>query len=103
MVTASDQAEVCTWRVHDTGEEALAMFSTQALATSYAEAHCAQEYRIVQMNKIKLARLLADSFRQQMKYAALDPQADSVRQLFVIRDLLAAARDQFSEQQRPTS
>lgn len=102
MVTAGDQAEVCTWRVRDTGDEALAIFSTQALATTYAETHCTQEYRIVQTDKIQLARLLADSFREQMKYAALDPQADSVRQLFVIRDLLAAARDQFS-QQRPSS
>lgn len=90
------ETKVATWRIEATGDVSIAIFSTHALADGYAAAHCSSQHQTLQLDKPALVRLLADSHRQGTKYTALDPSKESVRQVFVIRDLLLAAREELS-------
>lgn len=83
---------VAMWQLAQTSESAVALFSTRENASNYAERHCSPSSSILQLDHTALIRLLADSYQQGARHAALDPTETSTRQVFVLRDVLTAAR-----------
>ncbi len=75
--------------------DALALFSDEPAAERYAQQYCtdaATEYRVAQFSSIELVAVLAECYRMGMRWAALNPEGAAAQQLFVLRDVLAAAR-----------
>lgn len=75
------------------GELAVAMFSSFERADAYRSDQPTAS-RIVQLDRIGLLRMLLAASQQGLLYAALDPGQHHARQLFVVRDVLKAARAQ---------
>ena len=76
-----------------TGELALAIFSSR----EKAEAYCSSNEnvglnRLVQFDEQQTLRVLLTGYQQGIRYAALDPNSTMARQVFVLRDVLKAAR-----------
>ena len=83
---------VAQWQVAAGGERSLAIFSSQQRALQYAVEFCAPPVRTLQLEQHGLIQLLAECYQQGTRYAALDPDGSSSRQMFVLRDVLRAAR-----------
>ena len=87
-------AEVAMWQPLQSQQPAVACFSSQELATQYAQQHCGTTARIVKLGQRQMVRLFIECYRAGTKFAVLDPSADSVRQAFEIRAVLSAAKKQ---------
>jgi hypothetical protein len=83
---------VAMWQLTQTGESLIALFSSRERASEYAERSCSHPNSFLKVEQTALIRVLADSYRQGVRHAALDPTQTSARQLFVLRDVLTAAR-----------
>ncbi|MEO8268681.1 MAG: hypothetical protein ABI557_03110 [Aureliella sp.] len=76
--------------------DALALFTDQIAAERYAEQYRADEatsFQVIQFSATELLSVLAESYRVGMRYAALNPSGTSTQQLFILRDVLAAAQN----------
>lgn len=76
-------------------QHALALFSDHTAAEQYAERHCTErsrDLRVTQFNSLQLVSVLVECYRAGMRYAALNPGGTSAQQIFVLRDVLAAAK-----------
>lgn len=85
------------WRLADEklpAEEQLtvALFSTCERATDYAAKCIDAPSRIVQVDRMRFLSLMVDCFRQGIRYATLNPGDSTAQSLFVLRDVLKAAR-----------
>lgn len=122
IVTHSGTGEVTSqlavWRIDgEQSQAALALFSERPLAERYAQQFCAPAaipppasppaaaasramapaaYRIEQFTPLQLVAVLAECYRLGMRCAALNPGRESAQQLFVLRDVLAAAKQRLS-------
>ncbi len=95
-------ATVALWKIAQAEEPSLAIFSDRATAEKYAQenlipaapatASGVELWRPMRFEQAELLRLMADSFRQGIRYAALNPSKSGARQVFVLRDVLKAAR-----------
>lgn len=88
---------VALWQVAEGGELSLALFSSQGRAEQYADEFCPGSARVLQLERNGLIQLLAETYQQGTRYAALDPDGCSSRQMFVLRDVLLAARAMLKE------
>ena len=86
-------ASLALWRMQDRQQDTLAMFSERQLAEAYADTHCPLPWQPQQLKKISLIQVLADCYEQGLRYATLNPTRDSARQIFVLREVLRAARE----------
>lgn len=75
------------------GELAVALFSSFQRAEAY-RIDQPPGSRIIQLDQTGLLRMLLAAFQQGLQFAALDPGPRHARQLFVVRDVLKAARAQ---------
>jgi hypothetical protein len=80
------------WRIDGQEQPSIAVFSDAGLASEYAQKHYHHSWQVKQLKGRPLIQFLVESFRQGCQYAALDPSAESSRQIFVIREVLKAAR-----------
>lgn len=92
-----EDAAVALWGINAPeggGEavESLAIFADGVDAKAYAQENCTQSWRTAQLDRPALLKLLVDCFRQGIKYATLNPESSSARRVFVIRDVLKAAK-----------
>lgn len=89
-------SQLAVWRIDgEHAQTALALFSERAAAERYAQQFCSAaslSYRIEQFTELQLVAVLAECYRQGMRCAALNPGPESAQQLFVLRDVLAAAK-----------
>lgn len=89
-------SQLAVWRIDgEHAQTALALFSDRPAAERYAQQFCTAaslSYRIEQFTSLQLLAVLAECFRQGMRCAALNPGPESAQQLFVLRDVLAAAK-----------
>lgn len=77
--------------------DALALFTEQVAAERYAEQYCANtatSFQVMQFSSIELLSVLAECYREGMRYAALNPSGTATQQLFILRDVLSAAQTQ---------
>jgi hypothetical protein len=85
-----DEARFATWRLAD-GHEALALFTTAELATSYrGDLSDAASWTTFQPPRDKLIEILQACRAAGILYAALDPLGGSAKSLFDIPQVLAA-------------
>ena len=106
--SANEIGDIALWRIaaengdEETSQggqfqhEALALFSSREHASRYADQQLNRQYRLCQPDRVQLLRILIDSFQQGIEYAVLDPSNDAARQLFSLREVLKAAREQLS-------
>ena len=93
VVGEPPKTTIAVWQIAAGDELSIALFSSPARAEQYASQFCQPPCRALQFTQQQLIQLLADSYQQGTRYAALDPDGNSSRQLFVLRDVLVAARD----------
>ncbi len=74
------------------GELALAIFSSREKAEEYCTANSLLGSRVVQFDELQTLRVLLAGYQQGMRFAALDPNSSTAKQLFVLSDVLRAAR-----------
>lgn len=74
------------------GQLALAIFSSREKAEEYCTANNLLRTRLVQFDELQTVRVLLAGYQQGMRYAALDPGSSTAKQLFVLRDVLKAAK-----------
>lgn len=76
-----------------TGELALAIFSSRENADEYCSSNdLLERNRLVRFDEHQTLRVLLNCYQQGIRYAALDPNSTMARQVFVLRDVLKAAR-----------
>ncbi len=80
----------------ESGELALAIFSTRDKAEEYSTLSGSPSARIVHFDEMQTLQVLMAGYQQGIRYAALDPGMDAARQIFVLRDVLKAARHKLS-------
>lgn len=90
------------WRLGDerlSADEQLtvALFSTEQRANDYAEKCCQAPRRVVQVDRTRFLSLMVDCFRQGIRYATLNPGDSTAQSLFVLRDVLGAAKRELSK------
>lgn len=81
------------WQAAGQTAPALAVFSSDTRAGTYALLHCSRPNQVHQVTDKALIQLLADCYQQGTRYAALDPDGAECRQMFELRDVLIAARE----------
>jgi hypothetical protein len=86
-------ASLALWKIDQHQQDALAIFSSRQSAEEYARENYSISWRPQQLLRTSLIRVLASCFENEIRYAALNPSAVSSRQVFVIRDVLKAARE----------
>jgi hypothetical protein len=74
----------------------VALFSTEQRAADYAEKCCRAPNRVVQMGRTRFLSLMVNCFRQGIRYATLNPADKTAQSLFVLRDVLSAAKQELA-------
>lgn len=97
IVGSPPRTELALWHLEQQAQNSLAIFSSQSLAESYAQSHCAETSATIQPDRLGLVRTLADCYQRGLRYATLDPSLASCRRVFILRDVLAAIRDQLAQ------
>ncbi len=103
----SEQGSLAMWRLSGEmatrlnlapgAERTLAMFSTEQHASDYADKNCSGTKRIVQVDRTRLLSVMVDCFRQGIRYATLNPGDSTAHSLFVLRDVLSAAKRELTK------
>ncbi|MCA9192355.1 MAG: hypothetical protein KDB03_11355 [Planctomycetales bacterium] len=83
---------VAMWRIEHGSHTSLAMFSERHLAEDYATENCDGDAHVIQLRSTELVKLMATCFGEGVRFATLDPKRGSARQVFILRDILRAAR-----------
>ena len=94
VVTAGDaETTLAMWQIKETGQVALALFSTRALAEHYAARLCGSS-SIMMPARPALLSIMIECYRQGVAFAVLDPDQATARKIFDLADVLRAARDE---------
>jgi hypothetical protein len=97
IVLGDDQhGTLAMWRVSETEQPALALFSSAELAEGYANAHHSGAWHVTQPQRTALLRLMIECYQQQVTLAVLDPTQGTARSIFNLRDVLRAARQELA-------
>jgi hypothetical protein len=88
---AEDHA-LAMWRVSETQQPALALFSSQVHAQRYAAANASPPWSAEQPARATLIGIMIACYRQGIELAVLDPDRETARRIFQLRDVLRAAR-----------
>lgn len=75
----------------------VALFSSEQRASDYADKCCSGTSRIVQVDRTRFLSLMVDCFRQGIRYATLNPGDSTAQSLFVLRDVLSAAKRELAK------
>lgn len=93
----ASKGSLAMWRLADAKvppdeQLTVALFSTEQRATDYAEKCCYAPSRVIQVDRTRFLGLMVDCFRQGIRYATLNPGDSTAQSLFVLRDVLSAAK-----------
>ncbi len=89
----TSEGSVAVWKMQHNDQAALAFFSTEEHANRYG-IQVSQDYSTARPSRTQLLQLMIDSFRSGILYAVLDPSPLGARQVFDLRQVLKAARDE---------
>ncbi|MDX1928886.1 MAG: hypothetical protein SFV81_20315 [Pirellulaceae bacterium] len=103
VLGSAAEGSLAMWRLADeklpTEQQiTVALFSTEQRATDYAEKCCDAPYQLIQVDRTRFLSLMVDCFRQGIRYATLNPGDSTAQSLFVLRDVLSAAKREFAKQ-----
>ena len=98
----ADDSSLAMWRLADEKlpvheRVTVALFSTEQRANDYAEKCCEATCRVIQVDRTRFLSLMVDCFRQGIRYATLNPGDSTAQSLFVLRDVLSAAKRELSK------
>jgi hypothetical protein len=101
-IGSASEGSLAMWRLADDKlpldeQVTVALFSTERRANDYAEKCCDAPYRVVQVDRTRFLSLMVDCFRQGIRYATLNPGDSTAQSLFVLRDVLSAAKRELAE------
>lgn len=85
-------ASLALWRLSSNQELSMALFSNREAAEDYCQHCCDGPSQVLQVDRTRLLGLMVDCFRQGIRYATLNPGDSTAQRLFVLRDVLLAAR-----------
>jgi hypothetical protein len=88
--TTGGQAEFATWRL-DSGQEAVAIFTTPEAAARYQAEIAPANYTLFQPPRDKLVAIFQACVAANIRLAALDPSGGGARTLFDLAQIVAAA------------
>lgn len=94
VIGSSAATRLAMWQIGETQKPALALFSNSERATQYAIAHIDEEFQVTQPARTALLTIMIECYRGQMEHAVLDPDSSSAKRVFVLRDVLKAAREE---------
>ncbi len=77
----------------------LAIFSTEQKASDYAVNSCSSPWRVIQVARTQFLSLIVDCFRQGIRYATLNPGESTAQSVFVLRDVLLAAKRELASRE----
>ena len=102
VLGSAAEGSLAMWRLADEKLPAdeqitVALFSTEQRANDYAEKCCDAPCRVIQVDRTRFLSLMVDCFRQGIRYATLNPGDSTAQSLFVLRDVLSAAKREFSK------
>ncbi len=89
--------QLATPRPGEEGTQAqltLAIFSSEQKASDYAVNSCSSPWSVVQVARTQFLSLIVDCFRQGIRYATLNPGDSTAQSVFVLRDVLVAAKQE---------
>lgn len=92
----ADQQSLAMWRLSETDQPALALFSAAAHAEKYATDHIEQSWQVTQPARTTLLSIMIECYRQQVELAVLNPTEASAQRIFNLRDVLRAARQELA-------
>ncbi len=96
IVGETEQSSLAMWQL--AGEQlTVALFSGEQRAADYADKCCSGMTRVVQVDRTRFLSLMVDCFRQGIRYATLNPGDSTAQSLFVLRDVLSAAKQELSK------
>jgi hypothetical protein len=90
------EGSLALWRLSSNDALTVALFSSRDRALEYANQFCGNQNQIVQVERTRFLALMVDCFRQGIRYATLNPGDRSAQSVFVLRDVLVAARQTLS-------
>ncbi len=85
--------QIAMWQLNEPQAAALAFFSERSRAEEYARGLNAAESVVLQPSRRELLGLMIQCYQQQILYAVLDPDTQSARRIFKLREVLKAAKD----------
>lgn len=71
----------------------VAIFSDETKAVDYATNCCQSPASAMQVDQTRFLSLMVDCFRQGIRYATLNPNGQTAQSVFVLRDVLKAAKE----------
>lgn len=92
----AQERSLAMWRLSDTQQPALALFSSAALAESYAAKHVDSNWQVTQPARTALLGLMIECYRQDIQLAVLNPAETSAQRIFNLREVLRAARQELA-------
>lgn len=93
LVLVDDQ--VAFWQLSEPPAAALALFSDEVQASAYVRGLNTANCQVRQPTRRELLALMISCYQQQVLYAVLDPNAQTARRIFQLRDVLKAAQTEF--------
>lgn len=87
------------WEVTELNEKALAIFSEEQLANDYAQATKLDDFQVLRFDQASMLKALIQCYSDGIKYLALNPSQSDVAKMFVVKDVLRAAKQQLSNEQ----
>ena len=99
IVILGDAAEhsLAMWRLSGAEQPALALFSSAAHAQRYAQANANPPWSVQQPARAALVGIMIECYRQQIELAVLDPDQETARRVFKLRDVLRAVRAELGQ------
>ena len=96
VLDSPDQQSLAMWRLSESDQPALALFTSAAQAEGYAMANASDAWSVQQPARPALLRIMIECFRQHVELAVLDPDQATARRIFKLRDVLRAAREELN-------
>lgn len=94
VAECDDDQSLAMWRLSENDQPSLALFSSAELAQGYARAQVAAPWKITQPSRSDLLRVMIECYRKKIELAVLDPDGTTAKRIFMLRDVLKAARDE---------
>lgn len=102
VLGSAAESSLAMWRLADEKlppdeQVTVAIFSTEQRANDYAEKCCDATFKVIQVDRTRFLSLMVDCFRQGIRYATLNPGDSTAQSLFVLRDVLSAAKRELAK------
>ena len=93
LIEGQSGTSLAMWRLTETGQPALALFTSETLADEYAGS-IVRTWSTVRPEPDILLSLMAECYQQGVALAVLDPDRATARKIYDLAEVLRAAREE---------